>query len=196
MKNKFSVHPAFPLVWILLAMIGKGDGVLLVFISSLIHETAHIAAFLRYGERIKKLRLMPFGINVSLVSATDVSCKKEIFASLSGIAANIAAGALALAFGSTEKIIGADFFAACNFALAAVNLVPVIPLDGGRALYFFLLSKVSPGKAQRICLTVSFVFLVPLAALAIWLIVETGYNFSLMLICAYLFSYIALKREI
>ena len=67
MKNKFSVHPAFPLVWILLAMIGKGDGVLIVFISSLIHETAHIAAFLRYGERIKKLRLMPFGINVSLV---------------------------------------------------------------------------------------------------------------------------------
>ena len=86
---------------------------------------------------------MPFGINVSLVSATDVSCKKEIFASLSGIAANIAAGALALAFGSTEKIIGADFFAACNFALAAV---PSFLLTADGRFIFFCFPRFRPEK--------------------------------------------------
>ena len=194
--NKFSIHPALPLVWGFLAFCGKGDGVLFVFAAAVIHEVAHIAVFLSYGERIKKLRLMPFGISVSLCSATDVSCGKEVFASLAGIIANIAAGIVSLLFGGVENLVGLDFFAACNFAFAAVNMIPVIPLDGGRALYFLLLKSTSPARAQQATTAVSLVFLVPLTAASFFLIIKTGYNFSLLLICIYLFSYIALKREI
>lgn len=59
-KSRFSIHPAFPIIWGILLILGKSDGVLLVFVAALIHETAHIVAFLAYGERIEKIRLMPF----------------------------------------------------------------------------------------------------------------------------------------
>lgn len=195
-KSRFSIHPAFPIIWGILLILGKSDGVLLVFVAALIHETAHIVAFLAYGERIEKIRLMPFGVSVSLRSAADVTCRKEIFAALAGIAANLAVGVISFLLRKTENILGADFFAACNFALAFINLVPVLPLDGGRALYFFLLKKSTPLAARRVSIIVSFVFLVPLSVCAVVLVVKTGYNFSLLMICAYLFAYIALKREI
>ena len=175
-KSRFSIHPAFPIIWGILLILGKSDGVLLVFVAALIHETAHIVAFFAYGERIEKIRLMPFGVSVSLRSAADVTCRKEIFAALAGIAANLAVGGISFLLGKTENILGADFFAACNLALAFINLVPVL--------------------ARKVSIIVSFVFLVPLSVCAVVLVVKTGYNFSLLMICAYLFAYIALKREI
>lgn len=194
-KSKFSIHPAFPLVWAVLLILGKSDGVLLVFIAAAVHEIAHIVAFAACGERIEKIRLLPFGISVSLCSVTDVSCVKEIVAALAGIVANTVFGFAALAVGKTENVLGSEFFAACNFALAAVNLFPVLPLDGGRALYFLLLTRHSPRRAHIVTVVVSFVFLVPLTVLAVLLVIKTGYNFSLLMICVYLFSYIALNKD-
>ena len=86
-------------------------------------------------------------------------------------------------------------FVLCNTLLAAVNLLPIEPLDGGRALYYALLRHREPPAAQKISRLISLLFLFPLAAVSVWLLLATGYNFSLLLIVVYLFVFLFVKKS-
>ena len=192
--RKVKIHPAFILIWLLFLLTDKSAYVLYLFLAAAVHETAHICAFMTYGANIEKMEILPFGISVKLRSATFLSCKKEIVASLAGVGVNfLLAGLLSLLPGNLP-IDGIPFFILCNLALGIVNLVPIMPLDGGRCVYFILLSKLDPLKASKISLVISYLFLIPLFLLSLYIIVISKYNFSLLLIVIYLLLYLIVKK--
>ena len=63
-------------------------------------------------------------------------------------------------------------FALVSFGLAAVNLLPVYPLDGGRALRAVLYSHLDETKARKILRGALWVTLTTLMLLACWLTVS------------------------
>ena len=74
-----------------------------------------------------------------------------------------------------------------NLIIFIINILPVFPLDGGSALYFFMCQKTLPSAASKITKCITVIFLLPLFVLSVIILIKTGYNLSLMLICLYLF---------
>lgn len=133
--GRLSVHPLFFLVGILSAFTGG----LLTFISACLaaieHECAHAFAARRYGFRLDKIVLMPYGAVIS-GDLTGLSPKEELFVAMAGPLANLltAIGFAALWWFFPDTYPFTEAAASVSFSLFFVNLLPAYPLDGGRIL--------------------------------------------------------------
>lgn len=114
-------------------------GAVLFFGSVLLHELAHSAMARARGIPVEGITLFIFGGMARLRSDTE-NPKDEFLITVVGPLSSAAIGFALLAFarlgvrwGIPETITGvADFLAIVNFILAAFNLIPGFPLDGGR----------------------------------------------------------------
>lgn len=86
-------------------------------------------------------------------------------------------------------------FAAMSLGFAAVNLLPVRPLDGGMAFYSLLLLKLPLDKAKIVSDVSAALCLIPLWAAALYILFYTSMNFTPLLLCAYLFSAAFLSKS-
>lgn len=158
----------------------------MVFISAILHECGHIVFLKAFGTEIYGITVLPFGA-VIRSDAAKLSYRREAAVALAGALFNLAAAGAAGLFFCICRDIHPLFFCGCNLLLAAVNLVPVKTLDGGRALEAALCARLSPEKAQRYMESVSYVAFVFLTLAALVLLTVTGCNFSLIIFCVYLF---------
>ena len=152
------------------------------YICALIHELAHIitAKLLRVG--ISHIELHPFGVCARLSSDVISNPASEILISISGPLCSLA---LAIA----GYVINApEYFVLCNGAMAAVNLLPILPLDGGRIMRAGLCMKTGAVSAYNTATKISRVPLILLFLLAIYSLVTNRFNFSLILIGVFLFA--------
>lgn len=143
---------------------------------SLLHELGHITAIRLLGGR---LHGFSGGGQGFALAVNGLSYKAELWVALAGPAVNLL---LALLF----WLWGSAFYCFANLALAAMNLLPILPLDGGRVLRA-VLSLYLPPHRQRLVLQITGpAFLLPLLALAFWQFLRSGYNISLLFVCLYL----------
>ena len=182
------VSPFFFIFWLVFALFGDVSNILYVLVCAVIHEAAHICAFIALGAEIKDIELMSFGISASLKNTMELSCKKEMICAAAGPTANIVFAAAAALLTYCPYVEGAEFLVYCNAALAGINLIPIIPLDGGRIIYFILLDILEVQKADKISKILSLIFLVPLTVFGVWLALYRK-NVSVIMICAYLIAY-------
>lgn len=166
------------------------DGTLYVFaivICAALHEFAHIFAVFLTKAQIEKVHIMPFGVEIILINKNSLSYTQEIFVSIAGPAVNLV---LFFAVIISEAVFGYNyilsFLAAGNFFLFLINMLPIMPLDGGRALYALLLLKKDIVKAAFLSDLISFITIIPVVILGFYFLALTGYNFSLIIISIYL----------
>ena len=93
-----------------------------------IHELGHWLVLRHWGVQTASLRLTIFGAEMVSVSA-ELSYGKELSAVLAGPLANLLWGLLLAGLGGPWVVP-----AGANLVLCVFNLLPVRPLDGGRAL--------------------------------------------------------------
>jgi Zn-dependent protease/CBS domain-containing protein len=111
----------------------------------LAHELAHSIVAIRHGVPVDGITLWLFG-GVSWLHGDAASPEDELRIALAGpatsLAASALAGVLALAVawlgGPDLMVAGLEWLALINGVLAAFNLVPAAPLDGGRVLHAFV----------------------------------------------------------
>jgi stage IV sporulation protein FB len=130
----FKVHPLF--VLLMLASIATGHFLetAALFAIVLFHELGHLAMALRYGWKVKEVKLLPFGGVMEAEGAGTIPAREEAIVAIAGPLQNavLAGGAwLAGQAGLIDPSWAEDFIRA-NAAIAFFNLVPVLPLDGGR----------------------------------------------------------------
>lgn len=117
---------------------------LLLFVSVIAHELAHALAARRYGVRTRAITLFLFG-GVATLECEPPSPRAEVVIALAGpvmsaLLALVGFGALTSIERLTSTPLGAAvglvvaYVALANGVLAAFNLVPAFPMDGGRVL--------------------------------------------------------------
>ena len=105
-----------------------------------VHEVAHAVVARRFGVRVKSITLFLFG-GVAEIDGELPTPGSEFAVALAGPATSVAIGSvLALGAGMAERLgmdrSGGVLFtlALVNLGVAVFNLVPGLPLDGGRIL--------------------------------------------------------------
>lgn len=107
---------------------------LLAFACVLAHELAHVLAARRLGLAVEEVELLPFGGVARLGGQLVLHPAREFWVALAGPLGNLLLVFLALGakrHGLWHEELG-PFFIQCNLLLAAFNLLPALPLDGGR----------------------------------------------------------------
>ena len=115
-------------------------GTLGLFLSVVIHEFAHSLVARRYGMDMKGITLFIFG-GVAEMGDEPSSPKVEFLMAIAGPVTSIVLSLFFLAFSPLDEKFrrtglrgAANIYGGINGILAAFNLVPAFPLDGGRIL--------------------------------------------------------------
>jgi len=136
---------------------------------------------------ISGIEILPFGINISTDSKLT-SYKTDVMIALSGPFMNIISAAVILVVIKFNGYVSILFFSfLTNILYAVINLFPVKSLDGGKAVNDILKMFLPERSAQIIFSVISAVFLGILTLFAVFVLMITGYNFTLILLCCYLF---------
>lgn len=134
---------------VLAVILGRETEAVIAFVSLTVHEAAHAMLAFRLGYPVRSVEIQPFGF----VARLDCTNAPPI-----DLAAVYAAGPVAsitmAAFSSLMESMVPEYAAAklglteYNLLIAAVNMLPAMPLDGGRLLYSAFSSK-SQSMAMR-----------------------------------------------
>lgn len=137
-----------------------------VLSAAVIHEVGHLLVLRRLGAPVSALRLSVFGAEIETVCA-QLSYPGELCAVLAGPLANLFCG-IALAFAGIPVPAGA------HLVLGVFNLLPVRPLDGGKALCLAASWWGGPAAGDRVTRWMGGCVALALACLVFWLIWHTG----------------------
>lgn len=191
----FRVNNLFLLVMLLAGLTGRLEQMLLLFLAVFLHELGHVAAARSRGLSVREIELLPFGGVAKVEDFLELDPDIERAVALAGPCTNFfLAGGLLLAkkYGLLERS-QADFLLGCNLVVAAFNLIPALPLDGGRIYRAHLVGKMGFRRATERAAAVGKVmaaFLALAGAVGVYL----GYvNISLVVLS--FFIYYAADRE-
>ncbi len=192
--RRFYIHPSvffvalFPCLGIL-----TWAQTALLWASAALHETGHILAYGLCGTTMERIILLPFGICAVPQNPLKIPPKNEVFCAGAGPVLNLLVTVILLALPISSKNEILLYLLYCNGALFLINLLPILPLDGGRMLYYALAIKYDGERCEtvsrRCALVILILLLYPVIA-SLWV----EHNPSLAMIWGYLASYTVLRR--
>ncbi|HHY36312.1 MAG TPA: peptidase M50 [Firmicutes bacterium] len=147
------VNKFFLLLLFLYGLLGLIPQVLTVFAACFIHELAHVLVANSYGYRVKEIELLPFG-GVARIEDLDLAAfdpEVELNIALAGPLQNLILAGIGLVlrhFLVWQESL-AVFFIYCNLGMALLNLLPVLPLDGGRLCRAYLVRRLGYRQATE-----------------------------------------------
>ena len=190
MKKPFdvSVHPFAAAGLFLLIFASSPAYGFAVLTSVFLHEMGHTSAALLLGKRILSVRIVPTGINIILSAPSSYA--EELFIAAAGPLMNALYALIAVYMPYT---LGATVRGVSLF-LALFNLLPLSPLDGGRILTALLSPFFASALLRSFSSFCNLLLLTILWIFSLYIFFYSGINFMLLLFCAYLFSYIVLKK--
>ncbi|MCD9022708.1 M50 family metallopeptidase [Cohnella silvisoli] len=132
----FRLHPLFVLVMIASILTGRFADLATLFFIVLWHELGHLITALRYGWTVKEVKLLPFGGVVEVEEAGTLPVREEVWVAIAGPVQNVILATVGYLLGQAGWIDKgwSDDFVRANALIGLFNLLPVLPLDGGRML--------------------------------------------------------------
>ncbi len=149
----------------------------------LTHELAHLLVINGYGLKLHRVIILPIGARMEISGLSD-RMDLEAPVALAGPLNNFFLLGLGLLVGSTGVVDGYlwEFFLSANLVLAMFNLIPVLPLDGGRLLRSYLGETVGLVQAERMMAHWGTYWGLGFVALAAYLAIR--YDLFLWVLCA------------
>ncbi len=170
---------------------------LVIFSLVFLHEMGHVVVAVGYGIKVKEVELLPFGGVARIESGGQLDPVLESYIALAGPLTN---GFLALAgyildrcgMGNQQWL---PFFIQCNLGLGIFNLLPALPLDGGRIFRALTSLHLGIKRATDKAVTLSKWISVMMAGVGVWSVfIERGRNINFMVIAIFL-VYSAVKEK-
>ena len=142
-RPRLEASPGFLLLLGALYWLDEGVGLLpWGLLACTVHELGHVAAAQVFGGRTERLSLTVVGAELSFSYRAPLTYGKDSLVALAGPAANLLLGGL---FFAMDRYLPAVL----SLGVGAFNLLPILPLDGGRILYGLLSDKLDPDWADR-----------------------------------------------
>ncbi len=164
------------------------------YLSAALHELAHIVCAYFLNVDIAGVSIYPFGISARLKSTYIQSAEKEFLVAIAGPFCSLVMfwlfSSLYALYGQPLLLYSAD----TNLALCIINLIPSLPLDGGRILKALLTSRFGIIRSYNFMLKFSRIVILFLIISAIIFVTVTQ-NFSLILISAFLLQNLIWEQQ-
>ena len=170
----------------------------LLFACVLAHEFGHILTARAFGVSTPDVTLLPIG-GVARLEHIPEKPSQELLIAIAGPLVNVAIAGALVAFAGAQldarhlaavesaRIALVDRLAAVNLFLAAFNMIPAFPMDGGRVLRALLSLRLGFSRATEVA-----------AAIGQWVAFALGFLglfYSPMLIFIAIFVYLAAASE-
>lgn len=180
------VNLLFILLCAIYVYLGLGVEIAVIFASVLVHELSHTIMAAILGVKVAEIELLPFGGQAKIEDFTGLHPDKEIYTALAGPIISLSLAALfyflpALQSAKTLLIVQINLF------LGVFNLLPALPLDGGRILRAFLSGVLGYKKATARSALMGKIIAIMIAAYGGYLFYEQKSGANFMVIAVILF---------
>ncbi len=140
------VNVLFLLLCAVYVYLGLGLEIIVIFASVLVHEFSHTIIAAVLGIKVAEIELLPFGGQARIEDFTGLDPDKEIYTALAGPIISLSLAAI-FYFIPAFQSAKAPLIVQINLLLGIFNLLPALPLDGGRILRAFLARNLGYKKA-------------------------------------------------
>lgn len=187
--KKFNLSLSFSSIALLAFIVVSNfyTGYLLSFLSILIHESGHLIAMVLCSRSPDGLEISAFDIRIIKNQKYTLTLPENIFITSAGALMNFLCCLLFLHINET--------FAYVNLFIGLFNLLPASTLDGGQLLFLFLNRKLTPDLSCKIVDVVTIFISFPLFIVGILVLLNSKYNFSLLIISIYLILSLFMKKD-
>lgn len=191
-------HWVFMLLLFLLAFYGYLGETLVLFGLVLAHEFVHLLVARAHGLEVGDVELLPFGGVARIEDVLELDPQVESNVSLAGPFFNLLLAAAAiLVYANVPALRRHEtflFFIRCNLVLAFFNLLPALPLDGGRILRAKLSGSLGFQQATELAVRISQLLAIVLFALGLYLF-YLGHLHTTLFAAAFFLYYAAAKER-
>ena len=173
-----------------------------VFCFVTLHEVCHSLVARHYGIEVREITLLPIG-GIASMSSMPEKPVQEFFISVAGPLFNLAV--IVIFYNPMKSLLGTGvlfhrplstatwpltlaYLYWISLMLAAFNLIPAFPMDGGRVLRSLLAGRIGYGRATKFAVGLGHIFAVGFAYFGI-------VNFNMVLVAIAIFIYTAASNE-
>ena len=156
MQARYQITPGACMTAALLLLLLPLKWLASAFLAACFHELCHYMALRLFRMRPQKLAI---GVNGAAMEIGALSCGKELLCALAGPLGSISLLLLVRVF---------PRIAVCGAFHGLYNLLPLYPLDGGRALHCGARLLFSPDRADKVCTVVERICLGSICLVAIY----------------------------
>jgi stage IV sporulation protein FB len=165
------------------ALLGYLKLICVTFVFVTLHELCHILISTAFGARVKKVTIYPVGESANMAGFEDINIFKRLVVILSAPMLNIVLGILLHRY-EVGKI---------NIVLGIFNLLPVYPLDGGRAVHYIIGYFTGALRSNRYIAVIGRVTSIFIILFGMVQMILYSYNISLLVVGVYLLKMNGLK---
>lgn len=166
-----------------------------VLLAAALHESGHLAALCLFHVPVEGLRFGALGAVIHARGARRLSYGRELLVTLAGPAANLL---LAPPLAALSARLGWEWgflLAGANVLLGVYNLLPIPPLDGGRALYLAVAYCFGPAAGEAAETAAGLAFAAALTAFGAYLTAVYGGALFLLAALGLLFGAVRAIRS-
>lgn len=192
---RVKVNVAFLLLLIVLAFLERLPETLTLFGIVLVHELAHVITARRHGQRVQEIELLPFGGVARIDEPLSVNPAVEKSVAIAGPLANLFLVGVGFIFLTYEVLQPAwvNFFIEANAILGLFNMLPALPLDGGRIYRARLVERIGFGRATERVVSLGKILSIVMIGMGGVGLATGLFNASLVVLG--FFTYIAANKE-
>jgi Zn-dependent protease len=157
---------------------------LFVLAAALAHELGHFLACRALKLRLDCFEIEMWGLNLRVEGVLPY--RADFIAALAGPFMSLLFSFFAAAIARHGGFEGGYVLAGLSFLFFFMNILPICPLDGGRALYALVASKSGQEKADKVCAVTGCALIFMVLCAGAYIFIRTRVNFTLLLVGAWL----------
>lgn len=159
----------------------------------LVHELAHLLAALYLGLTTDSIAIYPFGLNLKLKNSVLYSLSDEIILYSAGPLANILLSLAMLPFLKLNSVCHEIYIK--SLALFFINILPVLPLDGGMLLKKLINYRYGYNNTYKIMKGLSIFVLTLLFGMIWYTVYKNNFNPTMCIFGLFLAGNIFMSKE-
>lgn len=182
----FRLNGLFLLVLLIFALFDLLSQAIMVFSMVLLHESAHLLTAWALALKVEEVELLPFGGVARLREDLALYPSKEILIAAMGPLMSLFLGSIFF-YLALERGEGLLFLAKTNFTIGLFNLLPALPLDGGRILRSLLTMTCGLYIGTKRALKIAKALALLLGGVSLWGVLFGQGSISLLLIAFFVY---------